>query len=237
MRKEVLIVKNITREGPGLLEEILRERGILYRIMDLDKGENFPPMGGFGAVVVLGGPDSANDDSIKMKEEILRIRETITAGIPFLGICLGLQTMVKATGGRVTKCPVLEIGFRDVEGIPNSVKLTQAGIGDPLFEGMENSFPVFHLHGETVELADNMVLLATGKYCRNQIVRVGKTAYGLQCHFELTSEMLETWLQEDPDLLAMESQKLREDFHQIQEEYTKVGRNLFQRFLHIAGFP
>jgi len=237
MQKEVLIVKNITREGPGLLEEILREQGIFYRIVDMDKGDNFPPMGGFGAVVVLGGPDSANDESIKMKEEILRIRETIAAGIPFLGICLGLQAMVKAAGGRVTKCPAPEIGFHDADGLLNSVELTQEGIADPMFTAMEKSFHVFHLHGETVELAEDMVLLASGKFCRNQVVRVGKTAYGLQCHFELTSEMLETWLREDPDLAAMEPQKLREDFHQIREEYTSVGRNLFQQFLHIAGFP
>ena len=114
------------------------------------------------------------------------------------GICLGLQTLVKAAGGRIIKSPVRETGFLDPEGSHFTTELTAAGKQDPLFEGLDHSFKVFHLHGETVELTDSITLLSTGKFCRNQIVRVGKNAYGIQCHFELTPEMLETWMNEDP---------------------------------------
>ncbi len=40
--KKVLIVKNVTREGPGLLNQVLKERNINFDIVDLDKKEKLP---------------------------------------------------------------------------------------------------------------------------------------------------------------------------------------------------
>lgn len=236
MQKQILIVKNITREGPGLLETELKERGIQYTIVDLDKGQNFPPVENYGAIIVLGGPDSANDQNEKIENELARISEAITANIPYLGICLGLQTLVKAAGGKVLKNPIKEIGFIDPDGNNFTIELTDEGKKDPLFENLDHTFKVFHLHGETVELTAAMTLLATGKFCQNQIAKVGPNAYGLQCHFELTPEMFETWVSEDPDLLQLDQDQLRANFAAIQNEYTKVGRQLFKNFLKIAGF-
>jgi GMP synthase (glutamine-hydrolysing) len=81
-----------------------------------------------------------------------------------------------------------------------------------------------------------MALLATGKFCRNQIVRIGSNAYGIQCHFELTPEMFETWIGEDPDLLQLDKGQLRANYTAIRSEYTNVGRQLFTNFLEIAGY-
>lgn len=236
MEKEILIVKNITREGPGLLEEELKERDIGYTIVDIDQGENFPLVKNYGAIVVLGGPDSVNDGNEKMENELARVRETIAANIPYLGICLGLQILVKAVGGEVTKSPTKEVGFIDPEGNNFTIELTDEGKKDLLFEGLDHTFNVFHLHSETIELTDDIVLLAVGKFCRNQIVRVGKNAYGIQCHFELTPEMFEDWINQDPDLLQLDKEQLRANFAAIRDEYTQVGRQLFKNFLKIAGF-
>lgn len=236
MKKEILIVKNMTREDQGLLEELLKDRGIGYTVVDLDQGQKFPPVENYGAVVVLGGPDSANDESEKMKSELVRISEVLAAKIPYLGICLGLQALVKASGGKVVKSPVKEVGFIGPDGSNFKVELTEDGKQDPLFEGLDHTFNVFQLHGETVELTDSMVLLATGKFCRNQVVKVGSNAYGIQCHFELTKEMFEVWINEDSDLLELSKEQLRAGFAAIQEEYTSVGRKLLANFLRIAGF-
>lgn len=239
MKKEILIVKNITREGPGLLEEVLKEHDIGYTIVDLDQGQQFPradDLENYGAVVVLGGPDSANDENEKMKNELAGIREIITANMPYLGICLGLQTLVKATGGKVIKSPTKEVGLIDPAGNNFTVELTAEGKRDPLFKGLDHTFNVFHLHGETVELTHEMIPLGVGKFCRNQITRVGTNAYGIQCHFELTPEIFEILINEDPDLLQLDKEKLRLDFEAIRDEYTQVGRQLFKNFLRIANF-
>lgn len=236
MEKEILIVKNTTEEGPGLLEDLLIDRKISYRIVDLQKGEPFPSVENYKAVVVLGGPDSANDENQKMTTELQRISEVLEARIPYLGICLGLQTLVKAAGGKVIPSPVKEVGFRGPDGDYFTVELTPEGMHDRLFKGLGHSLRVFHLHGETVDLTAGMTLLGAGKFCRNQMVRIGDNAYGLQCHFELTELLFETWISEDPDLLQLNSNALRADLKAIKAAYTQTGRQLFINFLEIAGY-
>ena len=234
-KKELLIIKNITREDTGLLGDIIRENGIKYKVIDLSKGESIGSAENYGAVVVLGGPDSANDETGKMKSELALIREVLSYGVPYLGICLGMQTMAKAAGGEVVKCSVNEVGFRDPRGEFYNVELTETGKEDPLFEGIGGDFNVFQLHGETVILTEKIKLLAGGKWCSNQIIKYGRNAYGIQCHFELTREMLETWIKEDPDLQKLDSIQMITDFQSISKAYSETGRKIFGNFISLAG--
>ena len=237
MVKRVLIIKNVTREGPGLFKTVLQKNKIPYEIIDFGEKENFPSLKNYGALVVLGGPDSANDNTKKIKTEIKKVQESLSLKLPYLGICLGLQILVKAAGGQVIKSPIKEIGFRGPTGKVFKVNLTQEGQKDPLFKELGNQFNVFHLHGETVKLTRGMKLLARGEFCHNQIVKVGTHAYGIQCHFELTSAMFNKWLNKDPDLLKLNKEKLISDFTDLQDKYREIGQRLFRNFLHIANFP
>jgi GMP synthase (glutamine-hydrolysing) len=236
IEKEILIVKNITREGPGLLEDIIKEHGIKYTVVDLSQEQKKQYLENCGAVIILGGPDSANDGNPKMKNELALIRNILEANVPYLGICLGLQTFVKAAGGQVVKCQTKEVGFRDQNGTYFTVELTEEGQRDAIFRNIDHSFNVFHLHGETVILTENMKLLAVGKFCRNQIVKIGSNAYGFQCHFELTKKLFEIWIKKDTDLQKLDKEELLSDFLAIKDKYAEVGRQLFQNFLKIAGY-
>jgi GMP synthase-like glutamine amidotransferase len=80
-----------------------------------------------------------------------------------------------------------------------------------------------------------MKLLAEGKWFRNQIVKAGKNAYGIQCHFELTPGMHKTWIQEDPDLQKLDIEWLTEDFKAISRKYKETGLHIFRNFFRIAG--
>ncbi|NTU68834.1 MAG: type 1 glutamine amidotransferase [Chlorobiaceae bacterium] len=235
MSKQVLIVQNIAHEGPGLLLDLLLEHSIGFDCCYLFKGTAIPDPRRYTCIVVLGGPQSANDATPAMIDELHCIRETFEAGIPCLGICLGLQVMVKAAGGAVVSAPVKEAGFHEPDGTPYTVTLTPEGRNDPLFRGLPDQLPVFQLHGETVVPSTGMTLLGTGKGCRNQVVRIGHRAWGLQCHFELTRTMFETWTHLDPDLRAMNRESLLAEFDRIQEEYTRTGRTMLLNFLAAAG--
>jgi GMP synthase-like glutamine amidotransferase len=236
MHKDLLIIKNISREGPGILGELIAREGITSHTADLSLGEEPGPLDGYKAVIVLGGPDSANDETDKMIRELAFIRELTEKGLPFLGICLGLQTLVKACGGRVVRNSVSEIGFRETPDEYYRVSLTAEGRKDPLFDGLDSSFNVFHLHGETVIPSEGMTVLATGRSCHNQIVKAGPLAYGIQCHFELNRELFGTWLNEDPDLLKLDRQQLMTHFSSLEKAYTATGLRLFSNFLRLAGF-
>jgi GMP synthase-like glutamine amidotransferase len=233
--REILIVKNITNEESGLIGNLLREYGIKNRVIDLSCGEKPGPVEKFAAVIVLGGPDSANDETPKMKNELAFIKKVLDAGIPYFGICLGLQVMVKASGGEVVKSPLKEVGFRDPESKYFNVILTETGRKDPLFDGIDDTFNVFHLHGETVVPAKDMEVLAVGRYCRNQIVKAGPKAYGMQCHLELTSEMFKNWSLEVDDLQKLDIEQLNADYNVLGTEYSANCRKLFRNFLTIAG--
>ena len=231
---ELLIVQNISRERPGLLEQVLRDENVTFDVVDLDQGQELPTLDGYKALVVLGGPDSANDETAKMTGELTRIKEGLDTGLPYLGICLGLQTLVKAAGGKVVKGEVKEAGFIDPDDNQHTVTVTDEGKTDPLLAGLPEVLDVFQLHGETVELTSDMTVLATGKFCRNQIVKVAANAYGIQSHFELTPEMLAVWAEQDPDLIPIGKDKLLADFKAIEQSYTSIGQTLLRNFLRIA---
>lgn len=235
MGKSLLIVKNIAHEGAGLLAAELERRAIAVETVDLSTGCRFPDPLVHDALVILGGPQSANDTSERMLQEIEQADRALRAELPVLGICLGLQVLVKAGGGSVVDSPVRETGFFDHEGQPYHVELTGEGQRDPLFAEMSRTFRVFQLHGETVKLTDGMRLLAEGKHCTNQAVRIGNNAYGLQCHFELTPAMLAEWCRLDHDLVRMDTTELAGQFRAVSEEYTATGLLLMRNFLRIAG--
>ncbi|NTW54440.1 MAG: type 1 glutamine amidotransferase [Chlorobaculum sp.] len=234
MTNKLLIVQNISHEGPGILEELLNEHEIAFERYDLSKGELLPNPSSYAGMVVLGGPQSANDASAEITGELKTIRQALDAGVPYLGICLGLQLLVKAAGGGVVRCGQKEIGFREPDDEPFMVELTGEGRRDALFCGMPERLRVFQLHGETVTLTESMALLATGRGCRNQIVRVGCNAWGLQCHFEMTPAMFESWIGIDHDLKTMEREELLREFDDISKEYAETGRAILRNFLEIT---
>jgi GMP synthase-like glutamine amidotransferase len=138
-------------------------------------------------------------------------------------------------GGSVEKCQTSEIGFRDPENKFFKVKLTSEGRKDNLFKNLPDNLTVFQLHGETVQITPRMTLLAYGDFCKNQIIKIGETAYGIQSHFELTNDLLEAWINEDPDLQKLQAGQLKSDFETILSDFQNTGRQLFSNFLTILG--
>lgn len=142
-----------------------------------------------------------------------------------------MQLLVKAFGGQVVKSEEPEIGFYSPNGKQYSIELCAAGQIDQLFAGLQSPFPVFQLHGETVVITKSMTLLGVGDICKNQIVKVGSRAYGIQCHFELTDELFDMWCREDADLMALDSVGLRRDFDSIKAIYISTGKTLMNNFI------
>jgi len=234
MDKDILILRNIPRESPGIIEDVLKEFNLTYQIIDFDH-TTYQQVENYKALIVLGGPESANDQSQKMLRELDFIRKAIQYDLPCLGICLGLQAFVKTLDGKVVKCPAKEVGFRDPNNQLYKVKLTPEGRADKLFNNLPDVLTVFQLHGETVQITTKMKLLATSDFCKNQIIKFGIKAYGIQFHFELTEALLESWVNEDNDLKTSNIEQILSDFKSIKTDYQKNGRQLFINFLIISG--
>lgn len=234
MTARVLIVKNIEREGPGLFRDVLMKHRLDADVVDLSRGGTLPDVTHYGAMVVLGGPASANDDDETMRMESACVERALANSIPFLGVCLGHQILAKVSGSTISRLAEKEVGFSDASGHAHSVALTDAGREDPLFAGIESGFPVFHLHGETVQAAEGVEVLAVSNETQVQAIRVGRNAYGLQMHVEVVPEMLAVWIAQDEDLESYAFSELQRQFAIISDLYLATGRRLFENFLAIA---
>lgn len=231
----VLVIINVPREGTGTFGEVMADRGIRRFEVDVASGVPIPDPAGFSAVLVMGGPASANDDTPAMRREIAVLRRALQLEIPTFGVCLGLQVLVKASGGSVVPSPVREVGWNDPSGAPFLLLAEPAVSTDPVFSDLPFPLPVFQLHGETVEPAAHSVLLAYGNYCRHQIVRVGERAWGIQGHLELTRPLLDSWMFADPELEAMPPGSLVAGWDAHGQVLRTAAEEVFGRFLDLAG--
>ena len=211
----VLLVKNTRIEGSGFLGDLLNQDG--FEICSVNAKHEQIPENEYSFVVILGAPESANDDLSYLHEEQKLIRKSVEKNIPVLGICLGSQLIAKTFGGKVYGGPKKEIGFyNDLVSDGNS----------SLFSGFSNPFTVFHWHGDTFDLPEGAIRLVHSKLYQNQAFRF-KSAVGLQFHMEVNEEMVNLWLDKSEEKLQqipyIDSQKIRED---IDEKISNVKTNM-----------
>jgi GMP synthase (glutamine-hydrolysing) len=228
---KVLVLKNNLHEGPGILSGILKNRDIVADIVEYNGRVPLPSLSAYAAVFMLGGPESANDLTKKMQGTIGFVREIIRSDIPYFGICLGMQVLVKATGGQVNRCKKDEIGWRDSKKEYYRIYMNDLGRNDPLFAGIGGSIPLFQLHGEMAEPSIVGEVLGFGDDCPVQVVKEGRLAYGIQGHIEIDEPLLNTLIREDPHLSSLDSGKILSDYHDIREEYTTNGTRILSNFL------
>jgi GMP synthase (glutamine-hydrolysing) len=190
----LLIVHQETSD-PGLVGAHLKSLGYHLDIRCPSIGHALPEtMEEHDAVVVFGGPMSANDDDTLpfIKQELDWIPVALESGKPFLGICLGAQMLAKTLGARVAPHPdgLREIGYFPIQPTTD---------GEALFEP---AMHVYHWHKEGFDLPADAVLLAGGATFPHQAFRYGKATYGLQFHPEMTAAMMNLWMTKAADHLT-----------------------------------
>jgi len=212
---DVLLVQNTKVEGSGYLGELLEDDG--FNITSVNAKHEKLPENDFSFVVILGAPESANDDLSYLQEEQKLIKDNVEKDNPVLGICLGSQLIAKTFGAKVYSGPKKEIGFYDDLKISNN---------SPLFSGFKNPFTVFHWHGDTFDLPENAVRLASSEHYLNQAFQY-KSAVGLQFHLEVNEEMVNLWLDNTEEKLQkipyIDPQKIRSE---INENISTVKSNM-----------
>lgn len=181
----VAIFRHAPIEGPGYFAEFLTARNIPWQLVAIDAGEAVPQsVGEFSGLVFMGGPMGVNDDLLWIPPMLELIRDAVARDVPVLGHCLGGQLMSKALGGEVSRNPVKEIGWGEVEVADNA--LARSWFGEV------RRFDAFHWHGEAFSLPTGATLLLSSAHCVNQGWAMGKHL-ALQCHVEMTAEMIASW--------------------------------------------
>lgn len=151
----------------------------------MDSGDAVPKDArGFSGLAFMGGPMSVNDDLPWIALLLELIRRAARDDVPTLGHCLGGQLISKALGGTVTRNPIPEIGWGEVQVEDNGV--ARQWFGDAA------GFESFHWHGETFTIPLGATRVLSNAHCANQGFALGKHL-GLQCHVEMTEEMVQIW--------------------------------------------
>lgn len=207
----VQVVEVSPSDPVGRLGEWLTEAGITVEIATEAR-----PLDGYAGLVVLGGPQSANDAELEPIRQ--QLRDAVTNELPTLGICLGAQLLAVAAGGEVapgTAGPELGLGSVDV------------AVPDVLLD--KGTLPVVQWHHDTVtRLPDGAALLASSEAYEVQAFRVGEVAWGMQFHVEATPEMVAEWAAYD-DIDAAVVEPVRRADGELQA----AGEPVVRRFAHV----
>jgi GMP synthase (glutamine-hydrolysing) len=188
--KRVLVIENNGIENLDKYPEIIEAQGAqvhVFKAHEMKEGDTFPPVDEYGGFIVGAMPEDVHekDDHYFLKREWEYLQEIVDSGKPCFGICGGGQLLAYRLGAKVHACPK-EIGIY-------TIKLTDAGAADPLFEDIPREFKGFLWHGNTFEIPEGGELIATGDPCPVEGFVKGNIR-GILFHFEVDYEELSRWL-------------------------------------------
>jgi GMP synthase (glutamine-hydrolysing) len=140
-------------------------------------------------LVVLGGAIGVHDAGTYpfLTDEIRLVEKRLATGKPLLGSCLGGQIMAAASGARVYKNSLVEVGY-----LP--VTLTEAGKQSPLAALAVSDYHAPHWHGDAFDLPRGASRLAYSDLTENQAFSFGANALALQFHIEACPRIVGGWL-------------------------------------------
>lgn len=174
-------LQHVAFEGLGQIEAWAQCHNIEISCTHLFAGDALPPLDHFDALVIMGGPMGIydHDEHPWLTEEKAFIKRVIDAGKPVLGICLGAQLIADVLGAKVYPGPQKEIGWFPLQ------RSTEAP------EWFPETLTAFHWHGDTFDIPDGAVRLASSAACVNQGFIYRDHVIALQFHMETTPQSME----------------------------------------------
>ena len=161
-----------------------------------------------------------------LEREAEVLAQALAENVPVLGVCLGAQLLARAAGAWVGPAPASEVGWFEVE-------LTERGHGDPVLGVLPSRIEAFQWHHYTFALPDGGTELARSDGC-TQAFRLGERAWGIQFHAEVTLEMVEAWMTEDPTDLPVTPDAFLDATRARIAGWNEHGRALCGAFLQTA---
>ena len=228
--KPVAIFRASPTEGPGYFATYLERHSIPWQLVALDTGERMSrDARKYSGLVFMGGPMSVNDALPWIAPALELARDAVRKDVPLLGHCLGGQLISKALGGKVSATPVKEIGWGEVRVADNEV--AREWLGDA------QSFLSFHWHGETFTIPPGATRVMENPHCANQGFALGKH-FGMQCHVEMTEELVRAWLRSGGDELRSNAtspavqrpEQMEADLQKRLEQLHAVADRIYDRW-------
>jgi GMP synthase-like glutamine amidotransferase len=226
----------LSADGPAYLAQWLAERGVPADVRNTEAGDAYPDtLSAHSALAILGGEMSANDALPSLRQAEALFVQAMAINLPTLGHCLGGQLMARALGARVADSPAPEVGFHDIQLLPD----VQA---EAWFEPGARELPVYQWHYEAFELPRGAQLVATSEACPHQAFTLGPHL-AMQFHIELDAEKLDRWSRDEGDryLRAMalhatvhSGERMRRDGVALLAAHQRAADRIYARWLAAA---
>jgi len=230
---EFLVLQHEPMEGPGTIADEIRSAGHTVRIIRIDQKEKVPAdPAPFAGLVVMGGTMGVYDQGklAHLKEEIELLEKAVKMEKPVLGICLGAQLLAAAAGTEV-KPGEKEIGWFPVHKMPDACK-------DPVLRRLPENFHALMWHGDHFPLPKGAVHLLGTQKCACAGFRMGKKAYGLVPHLEMTAAMIDEMVSASRKELAaaqVEPAQILEDSSEYAEPTEELARTMWKAWVGLVS--
>jgi GMP synthase (glutamine-hydrolysing) len=170
---EVVAILDFGSQYTQLIARRVRELGVYSEILPYDARWGPERREGLRGLILSGGPDSVYREGAPRPEPAL-----LELGVPVLGICYGMQWMMRELGGVVEPASGREYGGA-------TVRVVDAD--SLLFRGLEREQPVWASHGDRVlQAAPGFSVSADNPSAPVAAVEDrGRKLFGLQFHPEV----------------------------------------------------
>lgn len=223
MRAHILVHADF--EAPGYVEQWILEKGFQLNRTLIYNNEALPDVGDFDFLVIMGGPMSAYDDEQYpwMPKEKELLRQAIWAKKKVLGICLGAQLLASSLGARVYPNQHKEIGWWPVRKVKSDVKT--------IFDSYPDEAVVLEWHGDTFDIPDGAVWIATSDAAKHQAFVYGDHVLALQFHPEANPESLAMLVDEERTGFKTSCYVQELDEIAAETRYFELGRTILYNLL------
>jgi GMP synthase-like glutamine amidotransferase len=195
---KIHIFQHVSFEGPAMIAEWAKSKGHVLSYTRFYENPELPELNSIDWLAVMGGPMNVYDyDQYPwLKEEAEFIKKAVRAAKVVLGICLGAQLIAKALGSKVYEGGKKEIGWFPVFFSPESGKLSE-------IEFLANEAMVFHWHGDTFDIPEGAVKIASSEAFPNQAFLYNKKVLALQFHCEMNEQAISAMIENCGDEIVI----------------------------------
>jgi GMP synthase (glutamine-hydrolysing) len=234
-KKQVWAIQHIGYEDLGSFENVLKSRGFEVKYF-CSRNVDYKTMfaNDPDLLIVLGGPMSVHDveNHPWIEHEQKFIEERIATEKPLMGICFGAQIIAQALGAKSYEgSQGKEIGW-------SKISVNADGQKTP-FRHLDGSMThMMHWHGNTFDLPDGAVLLASSDKYEKQAYSYGDHIFCMQCHPEVTEAKLRLWYSWGADQIeevGSTIDQMKADAHAYNERLSDQSAKFLNEWLDEQG--